>query len=58
VPALALADGVRVAAPLGSGFAGACAELLTERPGALAYYDDSFVRDDFVDIILNGSWPE
>ena len=24
----------------------------------LARYDDSFVRDDFVDIILNNSWPE
>src|ERR1700731_4816988 len=24
----------------------------------LAHYDDSFVRDDFVDIILNNSWPE
>lgn len=24
----------------------------------LARYDDSFVRDDFVDIILNNSWPD
>lgn len=24
----------------------------------LARYDNSFVRDDFVDIILNNSWPE
>jgi hypothetical protein len=24
----------------------------------LAHFDDSFVRDDFVDIILNNSWPE
>jgi HD domain len=24
----------------------------------LAHYDPSFVRDDFVDIILNNSWPE
>jgi hypothetical protein len=24
----------------------------------LAHYDDSFVRDDFVNIILNSSWPE
>lgn len=24
----------------------------------LAHYDDSFVRDDFVNIILNNSWPE
>jgi hypothetical protein len=24
----------------------------------LAHYDDTFVRDDFVDIILNSSWPE
>lgn len=24
----------------------------------LAHYDNSFVRDDFVDIILNNSWPE
>ncbi len=24
----------------------------------LARYDDSFVREDFVDIILNNSWPE
>ena len=24
----------------------------------LAHYDDSFVRDDFVDIIRNSSWPE
>ena len=24
----------------------------------LARYDDSFVRDDFVDIILNNAWPE
>jgi hypothetical protein len=24
----------------------------------LAHYDDSFVRDDFVDIILNNGWPE
>ena len=24
----------------------------------LEHYDDSFVRDDFVDIILNNGWPE
>ena len=24
----------------------------------LAHFDDSFVRDDFVDIILNNNWPE
>jgi hypothetical protein len=24
----------------------------------LAHYDSSFVRDDFVEIILNSSWPE
>jgi hypothetical protein len=24
----------------------------------LSHYDDSFVRDDFVNIILNNSWPE
>jgi len=24
----------------------------------LAHFDPMFVRDDFVDIILNNSWPE
>jgi len=24
----------------------------------LEHFDDSFVRDDFVEIILNNSWPE
>jgi hypothetical protein len=24
----------------------------------LAHYDDSFVRDDFVEVILSNSWPE
>src|ERR1700676_4705844 len=24
----------------------------------LAHYDDTFVRDDFVEIILKNSWPE
>jgi hypothetical protein len=24
----------------------------------LAHFDPTFVRDDFVDIILNSSWPE
>jgi hypothetical protein len=24
----------------------------------LAHFDDSFVRDNFVDIILNNNWPE
>lgn len=26
--------------------------------GVLQQFDDSFVRDDFVEIILNSSWPE
>jgi len=24
----------------------------------LTHYDEDFVRDDFVEIILNSSWPE
>jgi hypothetical protein len=24
----------------------------------LEHFDPSFVRDDFVDVILNNSWPE
>jgi HD superfamily phosphodiesterase len=30
----------------------------TVNADVLAYYDDTFVRDDFVEIILNNSWPE
>jgi hypothetical protein len=26
--------------------------------GVLEYFDPSFVRDDFVDIIRNNRWPE
>ena len=30
----------------------------TSTPTCLEHFDNSFVRDDFVDIILNNSWPE
>lgn len=30
----------------------------TMNADVLAHYDESFVRDDFVEIILNNSWPE
>jgi hypothetical protein len=30
----------------------------TVNADVLQHYDPSFVRDDFVDIILNNSWPE
>ena len=30
----------------------------TVNADVLAHYDESFVRDDFVDIILGNSWPE
>ena len=30
----------------------------TVNADVLAHYDDSFVRDDFVDIIMANSWPE
>jgi HD superfamily phosphodiesterase len=30
----------------------------TVNADVLAHYDESFVRDDFVDIILNNGWPE
>ncbi|MDO3639019.1 HD domain-containing protein [Mycolicibacterium arseniciresistens] len=30
----------------------------TMNADVLARYDDSFVRDDFVDVVLNNGWPE
>lgn len=30
----------------------------TMNADVLEHYDPTFVRDDFVDIILNSSWPE
>ena len=30
----------------------------TVNADVLQHFDDSFVRDDFVEIILNNSWPE
>jgi hypothetical protein len=30
----------------------------TVNADVLAHFDPSFVRDDFVDIIRNNSWPE
>jgi hypothetical protein len=30
----------------------------TVNADVLQHFDDSFVRDDFVDIILSNSWPE